>query len=275
MNDFPPIMVIINGEDVKVGKGESLQQSRSFTKHARDTRFVSFIVNGGLIVVVLDDADFEVHNPATKQICVVLRCGFVLVMFCTQLRIMEVYISTTHMWRKYDLTLDAEVMTSGHKWRSYGYVVCNESGVLCLYVLTNKFRGIAIKFEDSTNSEISQYCFPLPEVVVGNYLNNSRIWECENSLCLSYYNDTGLWIWKAGCTQVDAWAWVPMLEINRARQRCKPVAREHLSKLVLDTRTRVRVLACHPDVAVICRAMEARSAETREKLRKANGAPHN
>ncbi|XP_074321345.1 uncharacterized protein LOC141657862 isoform X1 [Silene latifolia] len=255
----------------------------NFTDHARDSRFVSFIPAGGLIVVALDDYNWEVHNPTTKQIYVVptsprtakhgfecrngwelpghviklpsrlteQRCGFIFVIFWTKLRVMEVYYSMTRMWREYDLTLDAEVMASGNYWLAFNYVVCDESGVLCMYLLTDKGVGVTVKFEGSTKSVMDQYCFPLPQVIVGNYINNSKIWGCENSLYLSYYNDTGLWIWKAGCTQIDAWVWVPMLEINPARQLCKPVAREHLSKVVLNARARVMVLACHPDVAII------------------------
>ncbi|XP_074321195.1 uncharacterized protein LOC141657759 [Silene latifolia] len=254
-----------------------------FTKRARDKRFLAFTVSGGLIVVALHDASWEVRNPATKQIYVVpkspttakhgfkchntweigghiiklpsrlteQRSGFIFVMFSTQLSITEVYYSMTRTWKKYDMMLDAEVMAPGNYWHALNYVVCNESGVLCLYVLTNKGLGVALKFEGSMNSEMSQYCFPLPKVVVAGVMNNTKIWECENSLYLSYYNPTGLWIWKAGCTQIDAWAWVPLIEIKPARQWCKPVAREHLSKVVLDATVRVIVLAWHPDVAVV------------------------
>ncbi|KAK9750790.1 hypothetical protein RND81_02G222000 [Saponaria officinalis] len=180
-----------------------------------------------------------------------------VVRFCFHMRIVEVYCSVSCMWRNYPLKLDDEFMSSV-SFQFQNYVSLFESGVLSLYVLTQKGCGIAIKFKGCVNSEVQQFCFPLPlPEVIGCKTCLVRIWECEETLYLIAHTPTGVWIWKAGSTQVDTWAWVPVFEISPARQLCKPAARKHLSNFVLDDCVRFIPLAFHPNFPVWYLAVES------------------
>ncbi|KAK9750786.1 hypothetical protein RND81_02G221900 [Saponaria officinalis] len=246
-----------------------------------DSRFISFVMHGGLILLTLRDCTSQVYNPATNQIhfmpnspivekygfdnhtdaekpgliiqlpsCFIgQKCRFMVVRFCFLMRIMEVYNGVTREWRRYRLKLGREFLSSA-SCHLQNYVCFFENRILSLYVLTNKGCGIAIKFMRSMSPEMKRYCFPLPEVVVHEY-SRARLWECEETLYLSFYSMIGLWIWKAGSTQVDSWTWVSVLEISPERQSCMPVARECLSKLVLNDIVQVIPHVFHPNFPIL------------------------
>ncbi|KAK9750791.1 hypothetical protein RND81_02G222100 [Saponaria officinalis] len=250
------------------------------------SEFFSFVLHGGLLLLTSEDCTSQMHNPATKQIHFMpkseitekygfrrhtrveepgliiqlpprndyQKCRFMVVRFCFQMRIMEVYYSSRRKWIRCPLKLGKERLSS-ITYQLQNYVAFFESGVLSLYVLVNEGRGMAIKFKGRMNSKMKQYCFPLPEVVLGDC--RARLWECEETLYLTFYKITELWIWKAGSTQVDTWEWVPLLEFSSARQLCMPVAREHLCEVVLNRYVRVVPLACHPNLPLLYLAVKS------------------
>ncbi|KAK9675802.1 hypothetical protein RND81_11G032000 [Saponaria officinalis] len=75
---------------------------------------------------------------------------------------------------------------------------------VCLYFLTSNNHGIASKLYRLNGRKKPYYVFSLPRGVHMDK-DNVSLWGCQGSLLVSYFKSTGLWIWKAGSTEMDSW----------------------------------------------------------------------
>ncbi|KAK9707251.1 hypothetical protein RND81_07G183700 [Saponaria officinalis] len=247
-----------------------------------ETKGFFFTISGGLLLVTLKDGTSQVHNPATNQVIMVPKsklvekydfqyhqpeemtgiiarysssffsyCRFLLIRFCRRKKIMEVCKSSSRTWRKHTISLN-ELQLFEVKWRTDNYVVLHKQNCLCLFLLA-KDRVIAIKFKKKLECVCES--FSLPEALgdrEGINYENFRISGCKTFLYLFYHNSKGLWIWAALSTEADKWCWLPLIIISHKRvQLCKPVGRNHLTKLVLNPADRVIPLTCHPSDNIV------------------------
>uniref|UniRef100_A0A803MYN8 Uncharacterized protein n=1 Tax=Chenopodium quinoa TaxID=63459 RepID=A0A803MYN8_CHEQI len=86
-------------------------------------------------------------------------------------------------------------------------------------------HGIALQIFGA-KSKKSYFTFPLPKLVLGDgefKFSRIRLWECDRSLHISYYDVDGLWLWKLhwGCgstDNVENWNRIPQLVISNTLQ---------------------------------------------------------
>ncbi|KAK9726106.1 hypothetical protein RND81_05G190600 [Saponaria officinalis] len=237
-----------------------------------------FAIHQGLVLVVHEDGNYVVHNPLTRKVtrlpkppsfkqydskdlplekvgliikasicCLSNRCRYLVVRVCRISRVIEVYMSYREplRWRVYKLKLDEELIQACWYWENT-VVSCRTK---TLFFLTNKDRGVAIRFWERYPP--AAYGFGLPRLVQEGF-ENARLGVFQDSLHLSYYNSNGVWIWKhvIDGTKVTSDTWIPILEVSRDRQLCKPLAMRCLCN-VLNAGSLVVPLAFHPFAAVV------------------------
>ncbi|KAK9724789.1 hypothetical protein RND81_05G098500 [Saponaria officinalis] len=237
-----------------------------------------FAIHRGLLLVVHEDGNYVVHNPLTRKVTrlpklpsikhydskhislemasfifkdtrtsLSNKCLYHVVRVCRISRVIEVYMSYREplRWRVSKLILDEDLIHACWYWENYAV----SGRARTLFFLTNKDRGVAIRFGERHTP--AAYAFGLSPLVEEGF-ENARIGEFRDCLHLSYYNSNGVWIWKhvIDGNKVTSETWIPLLEVSRHMQLCKPLAMQCLCN-VLNAGSLVVPLAFHPFAAVV------------------------
>ncbi|XP_021719209.1 uncharacterized protein LOC110686903 [Chenopodium quinoa] len=200
----------------------------------------------GLLLLGLYDGTYEVHNVATNQVYTVPKspivtrygsktdcsragaiiklrsknrvCRFLVVRFSLEYRKYEVYYSEDGTWVGFGL--EGYNFNAAHKLLTDNYAVILMESNIYIYLLTNRNHGVRFAiFGPKTNHKITYHTFSLPKLLNRKHLSK-KLWICDKTLHLSYYDIGTLCIWKAGeeiqrrGATSASWVWIRKLVIT-------------------------------------------------------------